>query len=102
MATVAGSHWRQDVTKASTNNGARDFSTNTTVSSAIIEANGGGGALLDTFEMQQSTSIQLDESLPKIGRPANFGIVVPGVYRSSFPQADDHEFISRLNLKTIV
>lgn len=42
------------------------------------------------------------EVLPPAGRPLNFGIVVPGVYRSSFPQAGDHEFIEALRLKTVV
>lgn len=43
-----------------------------------------------------------EESLPSDGRPVNFGIVVPGVYRSSFPQAEDYGFIEGLKLKTIV
>lgn len=36
------------------------------------------------------------------GQPSNFGIVVPGVYRSSYPREEDYEFIQKLNLKTIV
>jgi tyrosine-protein phosphatase SIW14 len=36
------------------------------------------------------------------GRPINFGIVVPGVYRSSFPKLPDFGFIQDLRLKTIV
>ncbi|KAK3386903.1 tyrosine phosphatase family-domain-containing protein [Podospora didyma] len=47
------------------------------------------------------SSDELDE-LPVDGRPINFGVVVPGVYRSSFPKAEDHAFIEGLNLKTIV
>lgn len=35
-------------------------------------------------------------------RPLNFGIVVPGVYRSSYPRPHDFEFIRGLGLKTIV
>lgn len=42
------------------------------------------------------------EVLPAAGRPHNFGVVVPGVYRSSFPQIGDHEFIEALKLKTVV
>lgn len=41
-----------------------------------------------------------DDSVP--GQPINFGIVVPGVYRSSYPQEADYDFIQKLNLKTIV
>ncbi|KAK1778114.1 tyrosine phosphatase family-domain-containing protein [Copromyces sp. CBS 386.78] len=36
------------------------------------------------------------------GRPKNFGVVVPGVYRSSFPQTEDYPFIEGLGLKTMV
>ncbi|RDW91512.1 hypothetical protein BP5796_02677 [Coleophoma crateriformis] len=36
------------------------------------------------------------------GRPINFGDVIPGVYRSSFPQTEDYEFLKSLKLKTIV
>ncbi|KAJ4131418.1 tyrosine-protein phosphatase siw14 [Fusarium equiseti] len=36
------------------------------------------------------------------GRPFNFGVVVPGVYRSSFPKSHDFEYIKGLGLKTIV
>lgn len=44
----------------------------------------------------------LEERLPVEGRPANFGMVVPGVYRSSFPTSEDYPFIETLKLKTIV
>jgi len=36
------------------------------------------------------------------GRPVNFGLVVPGIYRSSFPQVEDFEYLKTLHLKTIV
>ncbi|KAK3344250.1 tyrosine phosphatase family-domain-containing protein [Lasiosphaeria hispida] len=42
------------------------------------------------------------EILPAAGRPINFGVVVPGVYRSSFPQAGDYDFVEALKLKTVV
>lgn len=45
---------------------------------------------------------ELEKGLPIEGRPVNFGIVVPGVYRSSFPQSEDYAFIEDLKLKTIV
>ncbi|KAJ1338431.1 tyrosine-protein phosphatase SIW14 [Microdochium nivale] len=32
----------------------------------------------------------------------NFGIVVPGLYRSGYPQAQDYPFVQTLKLKTIV
>lgn len=56
-----------------------------------------------TEQQQFPYSIQeLEKSLPTESRPANFGIVVPGVYRSSFPQSEDYAFIEGLKLKTIV
>ncbi|KAK4157676.1 putative tyrosine-protein phosphatase [Chaetomidium leptoderma] len=44
----------------------------------------------------------LERNLPVEDRPVNFGIVVPGVYRSSFPQSEDYSFVEGLKLKTIV
>lgn len=41
-------------------------------------------------------------SAPLTGRPLNFGVVVPGVYRSSYPKPDDYTYIRDLKLKTIV
>ncbi|KAL2146077.1 hypothetical protein VTI28DRAFT_5170 [Corynascus sepedonium] len=56
-----------------------------------------------TAQQQFPYSIhELEKSLPTERRPANFGIVVPGVYRSSFPQSEDYAFIEGLKLKTIV
>lgn len=40
--------------------------------------------------------------LPTEGQPMNFGTVVPGVYRSSYPQSEDYPFLQKLNLKTVV
>ncbi|KAL7931654.1 tyrosine phosphatase family domain-containing protein [Trichoderma chlorosporum] len=39
---------------------------------------------------------------PMEGRPINFGLVVPGVYRSSYPKKEDYAFLKGLKLKTIV
>ncbi len=36
------------------------------------------------------------------GRPVNFGTVIPGFYRSGYPQTEDYEFLKSLGLKTIV
>jgi tyrosine-protein phosphatase SIW14 len=48
------------------------------------------------------SAYELEQSLPTEGRPLNFGVVVPGVYRSSFPRSEDYAFLEGLNLKTIV
>jgi tyrosine-protein phosphatase SIW14 len=34
--------------------------------------------------------------------PQNFGLVIPGVYRSSYPQAEDFDYLQGLKLKMIV
>ncbi|KAL0941567.1 tyrosine phosphatase [Colletotrichum truncatum] len=44
----------------------------------------------------------IERVLPIDGRPINFGVVVPGVYRSSYPKPEDFGFIHNLGLKTIV
>ncbi|KAK4141175.1 tyrosine phosphatase family-domain-containing protein [Dichotomopilus funicola] len=46
--------------------------------------------------------LELASRLPAGSRPGNFGIVAPGVFRSSFPQSDDYSFIEGLKLKTVV
>ncbi|KAK4242186.1 tyrosine phosphatase family-domain-containing protein [Achaetomium macrosporum] len=48
------------------------------------------------------SAYELEKSHLAEGRPANFGVVVPGVYRSSFPRSEDYAFIEGLKLKTIV
>lgn len=41
--------------------------------------------------------------IPKMpGRPRNFGTILPGIYRSSYPGPEDYEFLKDLGLKTIV
>ncbi|KAF4119502.1 hypothetical protein GMORB2_4632 [Geosmithia morbida] len=39
---------------------------------------------------------------PADGRPANFGVVIPGVYRSGYPTKDDFSYLQGLELKTVV
>ncbi|EFY95922.2 tyrosine phosphatase [Metarhizium robertsii ARSEF 23] len=36
------------------------------------------------------------------GRPVNFGVVFPGVYRSSYPKPEGYDFLGSLGLKTVV
>ncbi|KAJ6782217.1 hypothetical protein PWT90_06723 [Aphanocladium album] len=40
--------------------------------------------------------------VPLEGRPLNFGVIVPGFYRSSYPKQHDFEFLKSLKLKTVV
>lgn len=37
-----------------------------------------------------------------LGAPVNFGEVVPGMYRSSYPKPENYTFLGKLGLKTIV
>jgi tyrosine-protein phosphatase SIW14 len=49
-----------------------------------------------------STDYDFQDNFPVEGRPANFGVVAPGVYRSSFPQPENYAFVKSLKLKTMV
>jgi tyrosine-protein phosphatase SIW14 len=75
---------------------------------ATRDRRGGDVDLSDAFHPPATTThpaysiTELVENLPAGTRPANFGIVVPGVYRSSFPQSEDYAFIEGLKLKTIM
>ncbi|KAM0633560.1 hypothetical protein ACHAPW_003567 [Verticillium nonalfalfae] len=48
------------------------------------------------------TDLAFKRHVPEKGRPVNFGIVVPGVYRSSYPKPEDFGFVKNLGLRTIV
>ncbi|ROV93050.1 hypothetical protein VPNG_09432 [Cytospora leucostoma] len=54
-------------------------------------------ATTESSLLTESTSVNTSP-----GQPINFGTVVPGVYRSSYPREEDYEFIQKLKLKTIV
>ncbi|KAL5087394.1 hypothetical protein Trisim1_007794 [Trichoderma cf. simile WF8] len=49
-----------------------------------------------------ATNVSEFPAAPMDGRPVNFGLVVPGVYRSSYPKKEDYPFLKSLKLKTIV
>ncbi|KIX93706.1 uncharacterized protein Z520_10612 [Fonsecaea multimorphosa CBS 102226] len=53
-----------------------------------------------------SKTLQLDQSQPPTpdgtGRPVNFQVIAPGLYRSSYPQLAHFETLVELGLKTIV
>ncbi|RDA86125.1 hypothetical protein CP532_3024 [Ophiocordyceps camponoti-leonardi (nom. inval.)] len=50
-------------------------------------------------KVTRSTTFPVD---PSAGRPANFGVVFPHVYRSSYPQPENYDFLQSLKLKTVV
>ena len=60
---------------------------------------------VQAYSHSAKASLRPNPALPLMhsdGRPENFGVVVPGVYRSSFPQSEDYPFIEGLKLKTMV
>lgn len=57
---------------------------------------------LNTDSTDASKESLLDEKMIIPGHPANFGVIVPGVYRSSYPKEADFDFIKSLKLKTIM
>lgn len=55
--------------------------------------------------MSSSSSVSDSSDYPapaSNGRPINFGVVVPGVYRSSYPKPEDYDFLKNLGLKTVM
>lgn len=61
------------------------------------------GELTDFNKAQPPYSVVDSEYTHVAGeKPHNFGLVVPGIYRSSFPQPANYGFVQGLQLKTIV
>jgi tyrosine-protein phosphatase SIW14 len=59
-----------------------------------------GSEVRQTANSQEARSHNV--AFPNEGQPNNFGTVVPGVYRSSYPQTEDYPFLQKLGLKTVV
>lgn len=55
-----------------------------------------------TLTPGMSTPKSMSPSPPANGCLANFGVIIPGVYRSAWPTADGYEFMRGLRLKTIM
>lgn len=71
-------------------------------------ANDVGSAAMSRQSSSQSQKSSLSlasdamDEKTTMGQPSNFGTVVPGVYRSSYPQEANYPFIQKLKLKTIM
>ncbi|KAH6695400.1 tyrosine-protein phosphatase SIW14 [Plectosphaerella plurivora] len=52
--------------------------------------------------LKMSSAPMVQYPVPAEGRPYNFGVVVPGVYRSSYPKPQDFSYMQKLGLKTVV
>lgn len=64
-----------------------------------------GVQLADQVQDSSTPSLKLPkelEHLQHFQHPLNFGGVIPGVYRSSFPKTEDYPFLKQLGLKTVV
>lgn len=57
---------------------------------------------MSSLATENSTSKEPLGSRNILGQPANFGTVVPGIYRSSYPKDADYAFLQQLKLKTII
>ncbi|ERS94946.1 hypothetical protein HMPREF1624_08657 [Sporothrix schenckii ATCC 58251] len=55
-------------------------------------------------ELDEDAFQNLDLDIPEVspGAPANFGFVMPGLFRGSYPKPENYDFLETLNLKTIV
>ena len=96
-AVPAVAEWEHEIVKASPSENRSYI--DGPFSSGLLDPS---GALPMFGTCATNSNINMEEFLPTTDRPSNFGVVVPGVYRSSFPKTEDHEFISGLKLKTIV
>lgn len=60
-------------------------------------------AAFTSLSSSSSVSDASDYPIPaSTGRPLNFGLVIPGVYRSSYPKPENYTFLRDLKLKTMV
>lgn len=66
--------------------------TNSTTSTVSIGAS--------SISTDHSSTLGLESDTT--GMPVNFGVIVPGVYRCSYPKASDYAFLESLKLKTVV
>ncbi|KIW26808.1 uncharacterized protein PV07_06613 [Cladophialophora immunda] len=75
-------------------------------SSPLVDSNDVATDLADLDLSSGSKTLQLDQSQPPTpdgtGRPVNFQVIAPGLYRSSYPQYAHFETLADLGLKTIV
>lgn len=83
---------------------ARSQSTSTMGSSNEVSTKAFESTAMSASSSTSSFSSQGSEHppAPLNGRPLNFGIVVPGLYRSSYPKPSDFEYIKSLKLRTVV
>jgi tyrosine-protein phosphatase SIW14 len=112
---------RTDSSKSSSNRGSRDSSISpdavvdmtlnektivaveAKISDAAIAVGRSCTIAADSELTARMSSVPMVQySAPTEGRPFNFGIVVPGVYRSSYPKPEDFAYMQKLGLKTVV
>ncbi|CAK7230393.1 tyrosine-protein phosphatase siw14 [Sporothrix curviconia] len=69
----------------------------TTPSSALGDAT---SAILADEDAYRDLDLEIPNVPP--GAPVNFGFVMPGLFRSSYPRPENYDFLQGLGLKTIV
>lgn len=59
---------------------------------------------LQDIASSRRSDLEVSIGLPLMttGRPDNFGVIEPGVYRSSYPKLEDFAFLQGLKLKTVM
>ncbi|CAK7272473.1 tyrosine-protein phosphatase siw14 [Sporothrix epigloea] len=75
------------------------------VSSAYTSApSSAGGDAISAIPADNDACRDSDSNIPPVspGAPINFGFVMPGLFRSSYPRPENFDFLQGLGLKTIV
>ncbi|KAG6005004.1 hypothetical protein E4U21_000577 [Claviceps maximensis] len=73
------------------------------ISSNVMSEKPSSSSSMSSLSSSSTISDSTDHHRPVANNhPINFGLVIPGVYRSSYPKPEDHEFLGGLKLKTVV
>ncbi|CAK7236018.1 tyrosine-protein phosphatase siw14 [Sporothrix eucalyptigena] len=109
MLTSAGQHGlhlRTNIDQSTGGSSGVISSRASTVSSAysLSTPSSVGGDATSATLMDEDAFRDLDLNVPPVppGAPVNFGFVMPGLYRSSYPKPENFEYLQQLGLKTIV
>lgn len=92
VSSLRGLMQRRSFHNLAEQSGAKD------VGSAAMSCQGSSQSQKSSLSLASDV---MDEKMT-MGQPSNFGTVVPGVYRSSYPQEASYPFIQKLRLKTIM
>ncbi|CAK7219410.1 tyrosine-protein phosphatase siw14 [Sporothrix bragantina] len=109
MLASAGQHGLHVRTNMDSSTGASSENMSSgasTVSSAYASTtpSSAGGDATSAILADEDAFRDSDLEIPDVplGAPANFGFVMPGLFRSSYPKPENYEYLQGLGLKTIV